>query len=903
MRVDCPECGSVFQLHADMAGKNLACPACREVFAVPAAPEPLLEQVPEPAAPVPVPLAEEPQLEMIVESQGFGADDLIPPDEPDLPIEPRSTPRRAEATIGRAAEPEIVPFDEVEFREEGPQVVAWSAKVAPPPSAVPAPKPIPVAAPVSIGEVYGLRRKKRGYRKPLLVGLSLFCVLGVSVAVVYWLGVLKQGPDKLFAKAQAAYREQRFDAARQDFERLVAEHPDHSGAAEARFFGRVAKFRAAVGSPVNRANPQPALDDFKKLDGELAEPPLKGFVAPEKFAGEVWGGLQKLQEDVVAHAKDELKPEDPSEAERWLAVAEGLTAPLNKYRPKGVNLNDGVTETKSLKAQIAKAKARLAALAQAKSVLAADDGSALAKARDLLRLSGLADDPSAKELIAASEARLRERTRYVALETPEPARRFEARRSAGVLPTRLLTPDAKPVGRVGFFQAGGLLAAFDAGDGSIRWTDESDPDDGETPPVLPATDERPESVAYLARRGGKATLCVRDVAGGLIWEQPLGTRESRGRPVAVADSIMLALFDPLRPSLGLVARFDRRTGALRGFVEFGRPVANTGAHRPGSTLWAVPAESDELIVLKVAEPDGLPTDPAVVASVAVGHARGAVAGPPILGGGETDPAFAVLPVRDGASATNLIPAALAGSAPPGRPIRLQGWLSGPAAFDGETALISTDAGRVYRVGVGLPGGPEAEAFLEAEPFVVPRVNDRPAPCRVAAASGGSAAILDGESLHLLRARLGTRGGPAFAPTSGPEAVGELLGAASGKGGVFALTRPAPGQAARLASFDPDGGAKLWERQIGLGVSARATAPGRARWLLSDATLLDLDGRAAPAAISARPPALDPAPLRGVAVRDEARLGAVPRRRVDRRRLDAARLADRLRPGPRRGDRR
>ena len=643
----------------------------------------------------------------------------------------------------------------------------------------------------------------------------------------------------------------------------MGDYPDSLHATEAKFFGRVAGWRALVASPVDRANPQPALEAWKRLDESLGEPDMKPYTAPDKFANDIWAGIQKLQEDVVGHAKDSLNPDDASEAERWLAVAEDLTSSLTKYRPKGIKSGEGVTDTSTIRADIAKAKARIEALAAAKAILAADESTALAQARVIFRRAGLADDLAARTLLTDAETRLRGRTRYVALSQTVPARRLEVFRSAGVLPTRLLTGEVKPSGRVGFFQTGGLLTAFDAGDGSVIWTDAIDPDDGEIPESLAVSERRAESVAYLARRDGSAALCVREKSGGLIWEQPLGSMTPRGRPLVVRGSLMLAVFDPSRPALGLVARFDLDSGEWLGNVEFGRPLANTGASRPGSTLWAVPAESDELIVVKVAEPDGPAIDPVLANGVPTGHARGSISAPPILGGGDgPDPVFAVLFARDGPAATRVIPVSLGGASISGGPFSLIGWASGPIAFDGETATLATDAGRVYRVGIGLPGGVEPAAFVADEPFMIERPDPRPVFTRVAMASGGTAAVLEGGSLYLIRSRLRSKSGLAFEAFGKPEPVGQSIGAASGLDAVFTLTRLRAGQAARLASFSPFTGAKLWERQIGLGVLARATESDRLRWFDSDARLLELDGPSAASAITARPPTVRPVALKG-----------------------------------------
>ena len=586
MRVDCPECGSVLHLQPDLAGKNLACPVCREVFAVPSS---VAEDAP-------------------------SAADLKPAEQFDPPIQLRA--------------------------EEAPQIIRWSETVAP--QSVES-EPTESLA-VSIGEVYGLKRQKRGRRKLILAGLILFSVTAITIGGVWYAGQMALAPDRLMERGRAAYDEQRFDLAKQSFEKLSLDYPDSSHAAEAKFLGRVAAWRALVASPINRANPKPTLESWKRLDEMLAEPEMKPFVAPDRFAKDVWDGIQKLQEDIVAHAKDGITPEDTSEAERWLGVGEELTPALTKYRPKGLKPGEGVADTTSIRAEIAKTRARIDALAEAKAVLAIDEAPALAQAREIFLRSGLSDDPSARTLLAEAEQRLRGRTRYVAKTPSVPARRTDVARLVGVLPTRLLTPNAKPDGRLGFFQIGGLLTAFDAGDGSVIWTDQIDPDDGETPESLAASDRNAEAVAYLAWRDASPALCVREKTGGLIWEQPLGAMRARGRPLIVRDSLMLAVFDPSRPSLGLINRYDLYSGDWLGTIEFGRPLANTGATRPGSTLWAVPAESDELLVLRIATPDGDPIDPILANGLTTGHVRGSIASPPILGGGDgSDPAFAVLP--------------------------------------------------------------------------------------------------------------------------------------------------------------------------------------------------------------------------------------------------------------------
>ena len=177
--------------------------------------------------------------------------------------------------------------------------------------------------------------------------------------------------------------------------------------------------------------------------------------------------------------------------------------------------------------------------------------------------------------------------------------------------------------------------------------------------------------------------------------------------------------------------------------------------------------------------------------------------------------------------------------------------------------MATDAGRVYRVGVGLPGGIEPAAFLATGPVELPGSDERPpAPARVAMAAGGSVAVIEGGALHLMRARLGAETGLSFKPAMQPIPVGQSLGAASGTGAIFSLTRSREGQAAKLTSFDPIHGGKLWDRQIGLGILARRDASDRLTWFDSEARLLELDESNAAAAVLARPPTVRPISLQG-----------------------------------------
>jgi hypothetical protein len=683
------------------------------------------------------------------------------------------------------------------------------------------------------------RRKKKS-RLAVLLALIVF-ILGIVGAGGYFLKRYYEGaPERLYAQAKEEYDKQNYEPARKLFEELAKEYPNSPRAGEARFFAELCALRVAVYSVAVRSDPAPAQKQLEKFLKAAEDPAFAEFVKPSKFRVDVFQTVVKLTEEVEGKARGTFNRDKPDDAEPWLDQAEALGATADRWRPEGLDRENVYKQMQDLRADIGAARARLAFLAEVRTLLAEPDDDRIVAAKNDAASRGYAGDPAFLELVGAAERRIAGRVDYRRFDPPVPPGRAPAAvAGAGLLfaprtdpPAGRTAPPAGPTS-VFFAQAGGVLYALDEADGRVLWATRAGLDADVPPLYVPRGEFNPELILVAENDGAHAGLTARLARdGAAYWHQDLPAA-CLGQPVQVGQRVYVPLKDrPVRAGeqagdLGVVLEIEVANGHQIGRAALGRPLGGRAVRRPGTGQLFVPAESQGVYVFDVDRigPDGERLDPACTGIILTGHAAGTLRGEPIVTPADGDTSgYLLLGIADGLESMKLRafpltapdkPPAIAGDVP--APVALNGWSWFPPFCDAEKLAVVTDRGVLGLFGLRQSGNLDVPLFVLPPDPLVATTGNAPARGQVVYADEGSLWFIARGTLHHLRVGFDAEKGLKFVPTGTPVPLGEPTQATqvNARGdAALVVTQTSGAASCRATAIDLRTGTVRWQRQLG-----------------------------------------------------------------------------------------
>ena len=841
----CPECDSRFRLLDSMHGQSMRCPVCKQVFVARDVGEaPALQPV---EAPPPPPAAARPRTDAPVTNFRSGnVADFVP-----LIVEPKR-PTKAEPEKPRVVKwsDDIVPLQPrtgktiIDLEPEAPQEMAWSPDAEPPAAfeAIPAyvaPAPPPVDARVAA-------KKRRGFKWVVAGSIALVALL-ITIGVVLKLNA-DFAPERLYTSAKENYDGQKFDQARRLFEQIVAEHPDHARVPEARFFSELSGVRHAVGSVMNRSDPQPAVTLWKKFLALIDEDPkIAPFSAKEKFGIDIWQGGSKLVEDVVAKANEVFDRDNPDEAEKWTAEAAAIESSLDRFRPADVGKSESVaTALAGLTEKISTARQRLALLDTATDMLKDNpDDEKIWAAKKYAAEHGLDKDESFLARIVKAEREIESKAFFRRIDPPIQAVPFPDDGLTSLLfAPRLDKGDKRGVQApwtVFYAVARGVLYALDEADGHVLWATRTGLDSDVMPVRVPGGDRHPDMALVASNDGTMFGITGRSARDGTpLWHQPLKA-QCLGMPVVIGPNVYVATGD----AQGTIVEIAIATGEITGEISTGRPLGPYMANRPGTGLLYVPADARAVYVWDAdgRGPNGERLDPKFLGVMTTGHPAGTLRGIPAFSNPEPDspgPKYLVLGQADSLQQMKLrafsLPATADGkpdSAPAAKDLLLNGWSSFAPACDGEKLAVVTDRGEFGLFGLALAGNRDDALF--PFPSRPGKAADRPARGQVVLAEEGAYWIIVRGDLRKLRFGINGEEGVRLVQQGDPIPVGEPLhpSQVNARGDTFVVVTQ-EGVTCRATAVDAATGLVRWRRDLGVTVKGDPLAVGNAVLLVDQA---------------------------------------------------------------------
>jgi len=804
--VQCPFCGTKFNVPSDVAGKPIQCMnlECRKVFSVKSVSRPVEPAAaPPPAPPAPPksqPVPRPPSSREPGTSKQPGSSREPSPPRPKRPV----SPGKHEVVEGQVVEAALV---------RPPQVkeVVWSEDLQTPPPPARGKKP-PRAEAVEPPEglesddVPIVRRKKKPRNRAawLLIAMGVGVVVLVGFGALYLLRQQDLAEEQLRQQADADYKKGDYPAAKRTFDRLVTEYPNSEEAPRYRFFADLCGMQVVVRGVTNRENPGPAVERLKKFVADQRGSP---FAKPTSgFGRDVLEAGKKLAEDVVAHAGDRLKKyqdarKDPAVAEELNKAQDAVTtgreliAILEPFRaPDDPPLDALQRSLEEVDKSIRRERERTAALTSAAARLTTVSDSTIQLVEGDLAAAGFLDDPEAQELLAAAKGRLRELVKFEAEDVPP--RAAPASPAWSLLYVAPVGQTRRPVGddsgppAVFLAIARGILYALDEDSGMLLWAVRVGAD---------VTD--PPAVARVSLEGGTAELAVVTLhaggepalAGYVLrtgeprWYQPLPA-PAAGPAVVIGTRGYVAL----RDEAGTVYEFDLTTGVRKGRIRIGQPIGPPPVARAGTGQIYVAASHTRIFVIDAGakDEDGVPQPPQCVQVIATNHPTGTLRTPPVFLGPEGDtPAdrWMVLAQADGPTATKIAPFTLTPPPPPspdGRlppeipakaaaaPLRVPDWVWFPPVSDGERLALVTDSGQFRVFGINQPGNLDQPLFRLPEPKLPTPPGDQRVRGLVFPAEEASFWVLANGTLRKYRVGLVPTRGIDLLATGAPLLVGE-----------------------------------------------------------------------------------------------------------------------------------
>lgn len=758
---------------------------------------------------------------------------------PPAPAAAASSPAPAEVTWSSTAAP------------PKPREVKWNDHTAPPVQAPESPPAEPVKSdrrsrreakrstprPPRSPRPIGAPRTRR---KRVLVFLILFVFVGLGAVGIWFKGYLAREPERLFAKAEKEYAENRPGPAAALFETIVKDHPGFPRHKEAQFFFELSTLKSTVYSATTIGNPQPAIDQSKQFLTAIENPDLKPFAAKDKFGLDIWITLSKLADDVATKAKNDFDQDKPEETEKWIQYLEDNKGLLASYRPKDSLPENFLKEIDGLKAMVAAARVRLGALAQIDQQLQDPDDEKIATARGIARGFQLEGDPAVIQRFDEAERKLQGRIAYKRFDPPQPAKTLKDDGLTGLLfapridtPNPLHRPPPAGASDVYFAVARGMLYALDETNGRVRWATRVGIDTDTVPLRIPATETQPEFVLVTVNDGLRSSITARLASNGEpIWSQPLES-PALGNPVQVGNRVFVTLKDPVprlprSDSIGVIYEIELTNGLLLGRLSLGRPLATGGVRQQGTGLLYFPAEGKSVYVFDTLKLDenGNRLDPQLLGVLNTDHPPGTLRSEPVLSTTDPDapgPRYLLLSQTEGLNKMKLKAFPLPQGAIPKEPvapveIELTGWSWFSPYCDGESLAVVTDRGEFGLFGINQIGNQDVPIFsLPPDAFKIPKA-DTPARGQLIHAEEGTYWILVRGNVIRVRIGLDAIEGIKVNVYGTPISVGEPIHApqVTTRGDAFVIVTQQPDSSGCLATFiEMQTGEIRWQRQLGM----------------------------------------------------------------------------------------
>jgi hypothetical protein len=688
--VVCPRCETRSHLEEEMRGKRIFCPTCRHVFEVqaeedkpPTAPSP-------PATPVPgqttVTSGSVSDLVQLLPAQlaepapapprALDPRPIVPP--PPKPPEPRlvrpkepptkkpsePVPQARKPVEAPVVAPQQAPPDEAPLdfpgdfpgddspdgaaqTDGGPQEVGPGTWEAPPVRGVAmepatalatAEKVIPVSAP-------GLQRGPTRGRShwSLLIIASMGTILFGIAAIGWWTFQTRRAGNEAdrFKQAEEFYAKGEYTAATEGLQKLIHDFPDSLSVNKYRFIAALSNVRGDAEEAQDPAALKLALNNAMQfLAFKLQEPMLKDYL------GDLYRTFTEVAERLAKQAEQNHDSDALAQARQaWNEADKKLKPPSEvSHLETGRKLSKLFSEADRAIEVHATRETVVAAIQQR---IERPSAVGVQEARALAVASGLKDDPQVKQLLLDVVTAHRESIRYVPAGTMTTPTAFEADDLASILVTPALHRPKGSASRAGvaLSLARGVLYAFDAERGDLRWARRVGVDTTVLPLRLPADVITPELVLVLSSDSESIAALVAET-GALVWRHRLA-QPCTSEPLLVGRSLLV-------PTVaGQIEEIETSGGRLLGHYEIGQRLTAGGALLPGTAHAYFPGDGFCVYVLDTANRN-------CEALVYSQHSSGSLRGAPILvrgrpeGGPAKGPAgWMILCEANGTSAVRL----------------------------------------------------------------------------------------------------------------------------------------------------------------------------------------------------------------------------------------------------------
>jgi outer membrane protein assembly factor BamB len=836
----CPECQNRFRLHEAMLGKSMRCTACQEVFVV--------KEAPGTPGAVEKPPAEPPRTRTdsppVVSRTGNVSDfvplikDVAPANPPPAPVpaKPREVTWSEKIKTPTAAD---FPWDEAPRPKTpvAPKPVTWSPdleilanKLAPPEppedeeeefedddaaEVQPAPQP---------ALVQPLKKRKH---KTALVLLIAFVVLGLGGGGFLGIRYMSLAPERLYQQATAEYNDNRFDQARFQFEKFVAEYPDHKLAGEARFFADLSTLRHVNSLLLSKEDPKPAVDAWKKLLALLQDE--KSAAIGARFAPDIWDAGKRLLENVVAKANSSFSEDKPEESEGWLATATEIEKAVQGFTPPGEPRPEReLASMLALRGKIDGARMILTKVEEASKVLGNGSDEEREAAEQIAKLNGIDKHPKFLALLDSKEREVQKKAVYAKEAQPiQPAAVPDDGLTSLLFAPRFDHGAPRPlpgITTVFFCLARGVLYALDEAEGKVLWAARTGLDTDIMPVKVRASDQNPEMVLLASNTGNHFGITARAARDGRpLWHQPLAV-PCQGPPVVVAGNAYVSLGD----KDGTVLEIAVATGEIVGKITIGRALGPMMTARAGTGHLYIPADSRAVYVFDVdrrgPEPEFKKLEPILLGVMTSSHPPGSLRGMPVFSNpdpAEPGPKFFVIGQAAGLETMKIRTFELPQEtdakpdASKAFEIALPGWASFPPYCDGEKLAIVTDRGEFGLFGLAQDRNNDSVLFQFPSKALRPG-SPRTSRGQVVMAEEGTFWVLVAGSLQKFRFGISAAEGVRVLPIGDPIPAGEPLHPpqVNARGDTFVVVTQ-DGMSCRATAVDALTGQLRWRRELGL----------------------------------------------------------------------------------------
>jgi hypothetical protein len=854
INVVCPRCGINYHVQEALRGKPMRCQnaMCGNVFVIAdAAPKPLRpdqelghvgDLIPllpsQPETPAPAAAHVSDVLEMLpartaVDSAWFDP----PPVRRDVPeVAPVPEPTPPKKSKPKTQTPKEKPT------ANGPRVVEAGGWDAPPVRRdKEAEEPVPILSeaepevqaepevhPAHDGtpeedEAHKPRGKWARWAIVSFIAAVVLVLGGGGVALVLVLG---EGEKTLAKKADGHYDNGLFREARDTYAKLAAKFPASESIERYRFRQDISALLLEAKEPPDDIGQ--TLDRFRDFLADWAKNPL----LPEHGA-QLGTALVKLVTDFANKAAESLIDDTPIQTLEQAAPV--IVSTKNIILPKGTTPPEWSkidVSFANVRAVLAKLTERRRVIAELRKLLDLPSYPAILAAERLIarespRHPGFAEDPQVADVLPKLREGHKASVRYVKEPGILPAKTPGDADEPSILIDPLMSgaPGVPgPEDPVALALVRGVLYAYSATNGEVRWAVRVGVDTTALPVRVPAVAGAPETILVLS--SDAETLSALDTRGSTRWRYRLGAAVL-GRPVVIDQRAYLATY------AGEVHEIELNEGKLLGRYLLGQRLTLGGSREPGSKRLYFPADAGCVYVLDVAKQE-------CEQIVYSRHPFGSLRGEPVViaPGPEDSPGYLALTQTDGldrvrmrvwemkAKERKLAEKTLK------NPVALAGWTWFSPYHDAEKIVMVSDAGVLGTIGICqalnrdealfplLPGsGVDLGSLLWPAGDRRKRNRGR---AEVAQVQGDDLWVLAEGRMMRLRLAWGPAQGPRMSPAwpapldvGSPIHASQVFDNAQGGSGMVVVTRPEQRSCSWASRIDDATGDLLWRRQLGL----------------------------------------------------------------------------------------